>query len=384
MSDSGNRQAYVLVAAGTAALAAGMGIGRFAYTPILPSMMSQIGLSASEAGLIASGNFAGYLLGALFAGGAWAAGRERSLVALALAASALLLAAMAASSGIAWLIAVRFLAGITSAIAMIFATTVINQRLSVLARPDLHNMHFLGVGIGIVASSLIVGETVGDGSAWQAPWLWCAAFGVVGAVIAALLLGRDSGNRTLATREGPLRPSLPLTLIVLSYGLFGLGYIVTATFLIAIVRSAGGGDLETQVWLATGTAGLFSIYIWGRVTKLVGARWAYACACFTLAAGVIVSVSLSSAPALIIAGMLFGGTFVAMTALGLQIGLRLAPAAPRRVLAVMTAAFGLGQIVGPVIAGYLADLTGSFTLPSLAAGAVLILGGVLALIAGRE
>jgi len=374
---------YRLVIAGVASLMVAMGLGRFVYTPILPAMMEQLHLSASEAGLIASSNFIGYLLGAVLAGGAWAAGRERGLMIAGLGASILLLGAMAATASLALLMAIRFAAGIASAIAMIFATTAINQRLTSIGRADLSNLHFAGVGVGIASSSLIAGATIGSGSDWRSPWLWSAVLGIAGTAIAALLLDRSPVSLAEKAPEPRLPRSLSLTLIILSYGLFGLGYIVTATFLLAIVRSVESvGMLETYVWLATGIAGIGSVYLWGVVSTWLGARWTYAAACFVLTAGVVVSVGIGSPAALIAAGAMFGGTFIAMTSLGLQLGRHLAEAAPRRVLAVMTAAFGVGQIVGPVIAGYLADWSGNFVLPSIAASLVLIVAGVLALFAG--
>jgi hypothetical protein len=103
-----------------------------------------------------------------------------------------------------------------------------------------------------------------------------------------------------------------------------------------------------------------------------------------LAAGVVGSVLLPPVAGALCGGLLLGATFMVITAYGLQIGGALAPASPRRALAAMTAAFGVGQILGPLVAGFVAERSHSFTLPTLMAAAVLGLSVLLAAVAGRR
>ncbi len=183
--------------------------------------------------------------------------------------------------------------------------------------------------------------------------------------------------------EPNLPRSRPLSGLILAYGLFGLGYVVTATFLVALVRQAGeGARFEALVWLATGVAAVPSIILWNRIAVRIGLAAAFMAACLVEAAGVAASVVLGGAAGPLAGGVLLGGTFVAITALGLQLGLKLAPQAPRRVFALMTAAFGLGQIVGPLAAGLAAQWTGSFLMPSLGAAAALMAAAVVVSAAG--
>ena len=175
-----------------------------------------------------------------------------------------------------------------------------------------------------------------------------------------------------------MRMSPPMVRIILAYGLFGFGYIVTATFLVAIVRQGDAGRLfESVVWFATGLAGFFSVWLWGKAVRRRGLATIFAAGCVVEAVGVAASVSVGGYAGPLIAGVLLGGTFIAVTAFGLQLGRQLAGEAPRRVLALMTAAFGLGQILGPIVAGLVADRTGSFTAPSLLAAATLLLSAII-------
>lgn len=365
--------------AGMIAMAVAMGIGRFVYTPILPGMMDELGLSAANAGLIASSNYLGYLLGAILAIGGWAHGHERRIMLAALASSAILATAMGLTENLAAFLAIRFLAGVASAFVLIFVTTIVFSHLASSGSGGLQALHFGGVGFGIAASSVMTGLLVIAGAAWPQGWLWSGAISAAGFAAVLMLIDRGPVASVEAGPEPQLPKSAALKRIIVAYGIFGFGYIVTATFLVAIVRQGEGGRLfESAVWLATGLAALPSVYLWNRVAKHIGLTGAFALGCAVEAVGVFASVSLGFYAGPLIGGILLGVTFIAVTAIGLQIGRVLAPDAPRRALALMTAAFGIGQILGPIAAGLVADWTGSFFVPSIAAAIALLLCGAIA------
>lgn len=242
--------------AGMIAMAVAMGIGRFVYTPILPGMMEELHLSAADAGWIASANYLGYLAGAFAAAGGWAHGRERLLMLAGLGASALLAALMGLSDTIAAFLVIRFLAGLASAFVMVFLASIVFSHLAAAGRSDLQAWHFGGVGLGIAVSSVLMAALVSEHAGWAAGWLWSAAISACGFIVVALLV--DSGP--LASGDTGREPALPkdrsLTKVIVAYGLFGFGYVVTATFLVAIVRQGGGGRVfEAVVWMVTGLAG---------------------------------------------------------------------------------------------------------------------------------
>jgi len=378
------RSPIVYALAGLIALAVAMGIGRFVYTPILPGMMDALGLSASDAGLIASANYAGYLLGAILAAGSWGQGRERAVALSSLAATAAMAAAMALTESLWLFLVIRFVAGVASAFVLVFLSTIVFARLALAGRPDLQAWHFGGVGAGIAVSSLMIGALLLAGAQWQAGWLGSAALSLAGALAVLAMVDRSAASDTRPPPEPAMPRSGPLTRIILAYGLFGFGYIITATFLVAIVRQGDGGPLfESGVWLATGLAGLPSVWLWGFVARRFGLARTFAAGCLVEAVGVAASVGLGGYAGPLIGGVLLGGTFIAVTAVGLQLGRQLAGEAPRRVLALMTAAFGLGQIVGPLVAGLVADRTGSFTAPSLIAALVLVVTAAVAVSPAR-
>lgn len=365
--------------AGAIAMAVAMGIGRFVYTPILPGMMAQLGLSASDAGLIASANYIGYLVGAVLGGGGWASGRERSIMLLWLAASGILAAAMGLTENLWAFLAIRFLAGLASAFIMVFLATIVFSHLAAAGRSDLQALHFAGVGTGIAGSGVMIGILLTAGAGWEAGWFWAGGLSLAGFAVVALLIDRGPVATGQAVREPPMPKSAALRRFVWAYGIFGFGYIVTATFLVAIVRQGDAGRLfEAGVWIATGLAGIPSTFLWAWVARRIGVAATFAIGAVVEAVGVLASVSLGGVVGPLLGGVLLGGTFIAITALGLQVGRLLAGASPRRVLALMTAAFGTGQILGPILAGFVADVTGDFVLASVLAACAMLVCGLVA------
>ncbi|WP_143523502.1 YbfB/YjiJ family MFS transporter [Pararhizobium arenae] len=374
-------------AAGAIAMAIAMGFGRFAYTPILPGMMAGLGLSPSDAGLIASANFVGYLVGAVLAGLGWATGRERSIGLGALLSTALLLLAMGTTESIASFIVIRFLAGVASAFTMIFLSSIVLGRAARIHNPHVQAVHFGGVGLGIAASSLMIfllaGVDVAGFASWRLDWLGSALIAFIGAIAVWLML---EGETTSATpvHEPPIVWNRPLVVMTLTYGLFGFGYVITATFLVAMAREgAADSTVEFLAWFLTGLSAAISIYLWGKLVRFVGLVGVYLGGLLVEAIGLVLAVSLPLPAAPLVGGVLLGLTFLMVTAFGLQIGRLLAPKSPRKALAFMTAAFGVGQIIGPIVAGRLAE-GGGYTLPTLIAASVLLLCVVMVAVEARR
>ncbi len=368
-----------LVMGGLIAMAAALGVGRFVYTPILPFMVSELGLSTSAAGLIASANFAGYLAGALVAATPFIKGSRRAWLLGSLIASALTTGSMGIVSTVPQMMALRFVGGFASAFVLIFVSSLVLDRLRSSGRPGLMTMHFAGVGIGIALSSVIVTGLDHFGSDWRALWLASGAISLA-ATIAVLFLVPGGGDPPAVIATTGKGDAAGFRALTLSYGLFGFGYVITATFIVVITRGSPAiRPLEPAIWLIVGLAGAPSVWIWGLIGNRIGSTLAYAIACLIEAVGVVASVLWVSAPGIILASFLLGGTIMGITALGIACGRNLAPENPRRAVAVMTAAFGLGQIIGPIVAGWMVDLTGSFIAPSLMAAATLVVSALLAL-----
>jgi predicted MFS family arabinose efflux permease len=367
-------EALRLAIGGLLAMATALGIGRFVYTPILPSMIDALGWSKATAGLVASANYLGYLIGALAVGMPIFASSPRKWLFVGLAVSAISTAATGLLPNEIAIMPARFIGGLASAFVIVCASTLVLARLSSSGRSAYASLHFAGVGVGIFASAIIVAGASANRAGWRELWSLSGAAAALMAVVAATFVRPLDCEGSLPSSGGALPARGTPANMITAYGLFGFGYVITATFLVTIVRrSPEIRPLEPWIWMLFGLAAVPSAPLWQRFGQAIGATRAFAAACVVEAIGVVASVDWTTRPGVAAAAILLGGTFMGLTALGLMSGRALAQAQAQRVIALMTASFGFGQMIGPSAAGYLAERTGSFRLPSwLAAGALLI------------
>ena len=375
-----SRHATGVALGGLIALAAGMGIGRFVYTPVLPFMEEALGLTKPQAGVIASVNFLGYLLGALAAALSTLPGGRRAWLFGALGVSAVTTGAMGLTTSMTIFFGLRFVGGAASAFVLVFASALVLDRLAALGRPGLSAIHFAGVGVGIAVSAILVSGLSASGVGWQAQWLASGAVALLAlAVVMWLVPAGEEDDRSAAPTHGASIDRRLIGLIV-AYGLFGFGYVITATFISTMVRTAPQlQPIEPVVWLVVGLAGIPSIAFWTWTGRLWGNDRRFALACLVEAFGVALSVLTTNAAVVLLGAALLGGTFMGITALGFIYARDLTPGDPRRSLALMTASFGLGQMIGPTFAGVTFRFGDSFLFPSLVATGALLIAAYLAM-----
>ena len=354
-----NRSAWLIAFGGMLTLAVAVGIGRFIYTPILPNMITDLNLSKTQAGWIASANYLGYLVGALAASSPKLIGSRRVWMIGGLFVGSASTAAIGLVFDLVAFMGFRFVGGIASAFAFVYSSTLIVDQLIKIDRAELSTFHFGGVGLGIALSALIVTSAALFGLDWRWQWIGAGVTSLLLTLLICKLVPHQSQSKVAYETE--IR-SPALIALIAAYGLFGFGYIIIATFLMTIVRNTDSiSQLEPVIWLVVGLVGLPSVSFWMWVSRQIGVLKAFSVACITEAIGVCACVLWSSPISFLITGILLGGTFIALTALGLVGARTFTTGNPRQVVALMTASFGCGQIVGPTFAGVLYDITFSFS-----------------------
>ncbi|MHA7060953.1 YbfB/YjiJ family MFS transporter [Azospirillum argentinense] len=370
---------------GVLVLVISMGVGRFAFTPILPAMQAATGLGTDAAGLLASLNYLGYFLGALGVGLVPQGAARTAVFRTALIASVTSTAGMGFTEGmVAWAM-LRFVSGLASAGLFILGIAMTLDALARAGRESWTGWLYTGVGLGIASSGLFV-AVMGDRLGWRGDWLWlglaCLGFGT----LSWLWVSdppREPGHTVAArpTSAPAFRPSVPMVLLTLAYFLEGAGYIVTGTFLVAILKTMPEtAQLGGAAWMVTGLAAMPSGILWAAAGRRLGLWRALILAHVVQAVGILLPITGSPAAALLSA-VLFGGTFVGIVTLSFTLGRHLSGGASARVIGALTAVYGLGQIIGPVPAGLVVARTGSFDSALLGAAAA-VLAGALLLAAG--
>ncbi|SDV48721.1 YbfB/YjiJ family MFS transporter [Chitinasiproducens palmae] len=357
-------------------LAVGMGFGRFAFTAVLPHMVEEGVITLQQGSLAASANYAGYLLGAFVAVRARARHAHR-LCLWSVVATALCLAVLALPLPTWGIVAVRGIAGALSAMSMVAASLwLLEHRGHFRGAPLL----YAGVGIGIAlsAETLVLAAHAGLHSSGMWLVLGIASL-VVGLAAAPGLLA--SADRPAAVPDAPASTAQaqiaawPLTVV---YGLAGLGYIVTATYLPTLVHSALPGLDPAHVWAVFGLGAVPSCFVWHRVHERLGTRRAMQLNLLVQAVGVALPTLSGSVASYVLSALLVGGTFTGAVTIAVPAAQRVARRTGKNLVATLTLFYGIGQIAGPVLVEVLRAHGNGLSSSLLAATAVLLVAALLA------
>ncbi len=371
-----------VLAAGVCALILTVGLARFAYTPMLPIMRTQAGLSDLAGGWLATFNYVGYISGALLAATLSRLQDKFRLYRLGLALAVLTTLGMGLTDNLYLWTALRLLAGISSTAGLLIASgLVLNWLIRHGCRAEL-GLHFTGIGLGIVVSGLAVAAMASLD--WAGQWLGLGVLGLVFMLPAWWWMPAPAGAGATATAPaaGPSRRWMGF--FVAAYFCAGFGYVISATFIIAIVGKLPLlANLGGWVWVLVGLMATPSCFVWDRLAARLGQIPALLLAYGLQTVSIALPAASEGALLNLLSAALYGGTFVGIVSLTLSIIGRHFPANPAKAMARMTLSYGVAQIVAPALAGYIATVTGSYR-GALWLAAAVMLAGMAALAALRE
>ncbi|MFM6990763.1 MAG: YbfB/YjiJ family MFS transporter [Rhodoferax sp.] len=371
-----------IIVAGLLALATAMGIGRFAFTPLLPMMLHDGAISLGEASWLASANYIGYLVGALFCTFR-PLSKPTVLIRVGLVSTIALTLGMAAPWGPLWPW-LRFLAGIASALVFVHTSGWCLTQVALRGHASLGAMIYTGPGAGIVLTGLAASAMVATG--WRAASGWLA-FGALALGLTVLVWSVLTGRNTLAPRGGThttqvqtesAHSTAEVALLALAYGVAGFGYIITATFLPVIARQVLVGSPWLDLfWPLLGCGVIAGALIASRMKQVRDLRWMLVFCYLMQAAGVAMGQFLPNLFGFALGSLLVGIPFTAITYFAMQEARRVRPQQVASTIGLLTALYGLGQILGPPLAAYLiahaASASAGFAMAlDMAAGSLLL------------
>ncbi len=367
---------WQVLTGGICGLVLTIGLARFAYTPLLPSLQTQTGLTDAAAGGLAAINYAGYMSGALAATWIDDVRWRHWLYSAGLWMALVTVAAMALTTWMpAWAL-IRYIGGLCGATGMLLGSGLILGWLMRQGRRPELGLYFIGLGLGIVVSALGAWGLSQVWPTWSDQWLAFAALGFVFFVPAwkwrppvppQVVLAHD-----VAPAAGLGSRRWAWTLLT-SYFAAGWGFVISATFTVAIVERepalAGQGPLA---WAMVGLAAMPAVFIWDLVARRVGDKRALLLA-FGLQTLSVMLPAISGELWAALAGAVgYGATFIGIVSMTLALVGRRAPNNPGKAMAKLTLSYGAAQILAPVVAGYMAQTTGTFK------GALWLTAGVMA------
>jgi predicted MFS family arabinose efflux permease len=341
-------------------------------------MQEDAGVSLAEGGWLAAANYLGYLVGALWAMVQRARADHAIRAALAITAAATL--AMAFAEGLfAWL-ALRAIAGMSSAWVLIHVSSWCARELARRGRPALNGLAFAGIGVGIMAAGGLCIALMANNAGSRTAWLWLGALGVL---ITALVwpVVADSGSAEEPASFAATRWTPDMVRLVACYSAFGIGYIIPATFVPVMAKQViDDPAVFGWAWPLFGAAAATSALLAGALERVLSGRRLWMTSALVMALGVASPLVIPGLAGILVCALLVGSTFVVATLAGVQVARETAGRAAQVLLAAMTAAFAASQVAGPLLVSFLVQRSGGFNSALLLACCVLAASAALLLV----
>lgn len=374
------KKRFKVLFAGICSMLLTVGIARFSYTPMLPIMQSEAGLGVAEGGWLAAINYVGYLLGALIAAKVSSLHTKDKLYRIGLLVAIITTFMMGVSENF-WLLALsRFLAGICAVGGMLLGAALI---LNWLLRHDMRSelgIHFSGIGLGIAMVAVFV-ELASRYLSWSQQWYGMTLLGVLLLIPAWRWLPPPSNSGV--SQQGKVLSDRPpqksfLALFMLSYFCAGIGYVVSATFIVALIDQMPGLEGKgTWAFLLLGLCAAPATMLWDLFARRWGPFNAMVLAFVVQGIAALLPVMSPTLPMALASAALFGGTFTGIVSLVLTLAGLYYPTKPAKMMGSMTMCYGVGQIFAPAITGILAEKAGNYNAGMIMAAIGLFVGALL-------
>ena len=381
------RKRFKVLFAGICSMLLTVGVARFSYTPLMPIMQAEAGLGIAEGGWLAAINYVGYLIGALIAAQVSSLHTKDRLYRIGLLVAIVTTFMMGISNNF-WVLALsRFLAGICAVGGMLLGAALI---LNWLLRHDMRSelgIHFSGIGLGIAMVALFV-EIASRYLDWSEQWYGLTLLGLMLLIPAWRWLPPPSESGVSA--QGKILTDRPpqkgfLMVFMLAYFCAGIGYVVSATFIVALIDQLPGLEGSgTWAFLLLGVCAAPATMLWDLFSRRWGPYNAMIVAFVVQGLAALLPVLSPTLPMALASAALFGGTFTGIVSLVLTLAGLYYPTKPAKMMGNMTMCYGVAQIFAPALTGVLAERAGNYNAGMYLAAGGLFVGALLTMYLRRQ
>ena len=382
------KQAYKQLVLSMLALMIAMSISRFAYTPILPFMQQDTSMNNQNAGLLATFNYLGYLMGAIIPVFITIKSKVFDLK-LYVMINVISVILMGFSEHFLIWSVLRIIAGITSGTIFVVASNVALEALRMANKQSISGILYSAVGIGIFSSSIFI-FLYTQAQTWKATWI---ILGVVALMAGIIILTSMKDNPSISKHstssnqnQGKALNRAFIIPFSIAYFFEGAGYIVTGTFLVALIKTIPAyADYAALSWMFVGLGAMPATLIWSLFAEKIGYKKAIYSALILQIISVGLPIFSHHMLGLIVASMLFGATFLGLTTLFMSKSQELMYHTNQKLnlVSLLTVIYSVGQMIAPMIAGVLIGDSNNYQLALTFAMILLILGFIFSVISYR-
>ena len=370
-----------ILLAGILSVIIGLGVARFAFTSLLPPMLDSF-LTLSFAGILAALNFAGYLGGSILSMFIKDINQKVILFRIGLILCILTTFILGSTTNeTIWLIS-RIVAGLGAALAFVVGSAIVMTKLKFENKTKAMGIHFSGIGFSILVTDLISRAVLYYGGSWQNSWIILTVFAFFASLYAMYILRFDKKVEQTNVKHKIDKSlfSFFVILIIAAYFTEGIGFVVQATFLPDIVNSLEGLEgYGSLTWTFVGLAGIPSCILWMTLAHKYGSVNIIIIALLIQMLGILIPTFTNNMYMNVLSGVLYGGTFVGLVGMFMNLGGKLAAKNPVVLMGAVTTSYGLGQVIAPLYSVYFIDKYGNYNY-SLYLTAGIVFFGILLLL----
>lgn len=373
---------FYIILCGMIGLVVGVGVARFVFTSLLTSMLNDF-LSLNQAGALASINYLGYLIGSIFAIFLQNINTKILFFKLGLIICIFTTLILGISQNeFIWLIS-RLIGGFGSACCLVIGSSIVMSKLDMKNKTKAMGIHFSGIGFAIFIPDFIANSLLSLHVHWSDIWLYLSFFGFIIALVPFVIFKPQKQSEKIKKFHFDKSVFTPfIILLICVYFTEGIAFSIEATYLPDIINSVLSGYGQ-KTWALVGISGIFSCIILMNLAHFFGSINIIILALLLQIIGILIPTFTTNAFLNLLSGVLYGGTFIGLVALFMNLGGKLCASNPVVLMGALTSSYGIAQVIAPLYGAKFVEIFGNYNY-ALYLTAFIAFGGIVLMLFGKR